>query len=190
MTNAVVDGIKVQVVIDTGSDTSIGNRALQREMVERTRLEEQVRQAHRLEAVGRLAGGIAHDFNNVLTAIIGFSDLLLANHRPTDPAFRDIVAIKQNANRAATGGLEPDLTLVLDLPPELGFDRIRQAGQGFDRIERAGPEFHDRVAAVFRNATGPGISHLDAALPKEQLLHTAWDLVQARGLAAHPAPRG
>ncbi len=99
-------------------------------------------------------------------------------------------ALVQTANRAATGGLDPDLTLVLDLPTELGFERIRHAGQGFDRIERAGPEFHDRVAAVFRNATGPGISHLDAALPQEQLLLSAWDLVQARGLAAHPAPRG
>ena len=54
-----------------------------------------------MQAVGQLAGGIAHDFNNVLTAIIGFSDLLLANHRPTDPAFQDIMNIKQNANRAA-----------------------------------------------------------------------------------------
>ncbi len=54
-----------------------------------------------MQAVGQLAGGIAHDFNNVLTAIIGFSDLLLKNHRPTDPAFKDIINIKQNANRAA-----------------------------------------------------------------------------------------
>jgi len=54
-----------------------------------------------MQAVGQLAGGIAHDFNNVLTAIIGFSELLLANHRPTDPAFQDIMNIKQNANRAA-----------------------------------------------------------------------------------------
>jgi two-component system, cell cycle sensor histidine kinase and response regulator CckA len=54
-----------------------------------------------MQAVGQLAGGMAHDFNNVLTAIIGFSDLLLARHRPTDPAFADIMNIKQNANRAA-----------------------------------------------------------------------------------------
>jgi two-component system cell cycle sensor histidine kinase/response regulator CckA len=55
-----------------------------------------------MQAVGQLAGGIAHDFNNVLTAIIGFSDLLLASHRPTDPSFQDIMNIKQNANRAAS----------------------------------------------------------------------------------------
>jgi len=55
-----------------------------------------------MQAVGQLAGGVAHDFNNVLQAIIGYSDLLLANHRPTDPAFQDIMQIKQNANRAAS----------------------------------------------------------------------------------------
>ncbi len=64
-------------------------------------LEVQLAQSQKMQAVGQLAGGVAHDFNNVLTAIIGFSDLLLAKHRPTDPSFADIMNIKQNANRAA-----------------------------------------------------------------------------------------
>ena len=64
-------------------------------------LETQLAQSQKMQAVGQLAGGVAHDFNNVLTAIIGFSDLLLARHRPTDPSFADIMNIKQNANRAA-----------------------------------------------------------------------------------------
>jgi two-component system cell cycle sensor histidine kinase/response regulator CckA len=64
-------------------------------------LESQFAQSQKMQAVGQLAGGIAHDFNNVLTAIIGFSDLLLTSHRPTDPSFQDIMNIKQNANRAA-----------------------------------------------------------------------------------------
>jgi two-component system, cell cycle sensor histidine kinase and response regulator CckA len=64
-------------------------------------LEVQLAQSQKMQAIGQLAGGVAHDFNNVLTAIIGFSDLLLAKHRPTDPAFADIMNIKQNANRAA-----------------------------------------------------------------------------------------
>ncbi|MEM8627931.1 MAG: histidine kinase dimerization/phospho-acceptor domain-containing protein, partial [Pseudomonadota bacterium] len=64
-------------------------------------LEAQVAQSQKMQAIGQLAGGIAHDFNNVLTAIIGFSDLLLQNHRPSDPAFRDILNIKQSAQRAA-----------------------------------------------------------------------------------------
>ncbi|MCE4224450.1 response regulator [Methylobacterium sp. C25] len=65
-------------------------------------LEQQVAQAQKMDTVGQLAGGIAHDFNNVLQAIIGYSDLLLASHRPTDHAFQDIMQIKQNANRAAS----------------------------------------------------------------------------------------
>ncbi|MCW2315431.1 two-component system cell cycle sensor histidine kinase/response regulator CckA [Rhodoblastus acidophilus] len=63
--------------------------------------EEQLHQSQKMQAVGQLAGGVAHDFNNVLTAILGYSELLLANHRPTDPSFQDIMQIKQNANRAA-----------------------------------------------------------------------------------------
>ena len=68
---------------------------------EQRTLQENFAQSQKMQAIGQLAGGIAHDFNNVLTAIIGYSDLLLANHRPTDPSFQDIMQIKQNANRAA-----------------------------------------------------------------------------------------
>jgi two-component system cell cycle sensor histidine kinase/response regulator CckA len=71
------------------------------ETTEQRALEQQFAQSQKMQAVGQLAGGIAHDFNNVLTAIIGFSDLLLTSHRPTDPSFQDIMNIKQNANRAA-----------------------------------------------------------------------------------------
>jgi two-component system cell cycle sensor histidine kinase/response regulator CckA len=69
---------------------------------EQKSLESRVAQAQKMEAVGNLAGGIAHDFNNVLTAIIGFSDLLLQTHRPSDPAYRDIKNIQSAANRAAS----------------------------------------------------------------------------------------
>lgn len=68
---------------------------------EQKHLEQRFAQAQKMEAVGKLAGGIAHDFNNVLTAIIGFSDLLLQTHRPSDPAYKDIKNIQSAANRAA-----------------------------------------------------------------------------------------
>lgn len=64
-------------------------------------LEQQFAQSQKMEAVGKLAGGVAHDFNNVLTAIIGYSDLLLQTHRPSDPAYKNIMNIKTSANRAA-----------------------------------------------------------------------------------------
>jgi len=69
---------------------------------EQRALQNNFAQSQKMQAIGQLAGGVAHDFNNVLTAIIGYSDLLLANHRPTDPSFQDINQIKQNANRAAS----------------------------------------------------------------------------------------
>jgi len=68
---------------------------------EQRTLQQSFAQSQKMQAIGQLAGGVAHDFNNVLTAIIGYSDLLLGNHRPTDPSFQDIMQIKQNANRAA-----------------------------------------------------------------------------------------
>ena len=70
-------------------------------MTERKRLEMQFVQSQKMQAVGQLAGGIAHDFNNMLTAIIGFCDLLLQRNRPGNPSFSDIMHIKQNANRAS-----------------------------------------------------------------------------------------
>ncbi len=68
---------------------------------EQKSLELKYAQSQKLEAVGKLAGGIAHDFNNVLTVIIGFSDLLLGTHRPSDPAYKNISSIRSSANRAA-----------------------------------------------------------------------------------------
>ncbi|WP_409371490.1 cell cycle histidine kinase CckA [Methylocella sp. CPCC 101449] len=84
---------------DSNDDASAVIFAL--DTTEQKTLQESFAQAQKMQAIGQLAGGVAHDFNNVLTAIIGFSDLLLARHRPTDPSFQDIMQIKQNANRAA-----------------------------------------------------------------------------------------
>jgi len=67
----------------------------------RRNLEAQFEQSQKLQAVGQLAGGVAHDFNNILTAIIGFCDLLLVRHPPGDPSFGEIMQIRQDANRAA-----------------------------------------------------------------------------------------
>lgn len=68
---------------------------------EQKALEAKFAQSQKMEVVGKLAGGVAHDFNNMLTAILGFSDMLLTMHRPKDVAYKDIMNIKSSANRAA-----------------------------------------------------------------------------------------
>ncbi len=71
-----------------------------RHLEERRELEDQLRHAQRLEAVGRLAGGVAHDFNNLLSVIIGYSDFAMA--RATDDELRrDVEQIRKSADRAA-----------------------------------------------------------------------------------------
>jgi dTMP kinase len=78
------------------------------------------------------------------------------------------------ANRAATAGLEPDLTLILDLSPEVGQARQLAGGKRLDRLDRESQEFHRRVAEYYLAVHGPRVRHLDGGLPPDRLLQAAW----------------
>ena len=83
------------------------------------------------------------------------------------------------AIRLATGGLVPDVTLVLDIPVELGRARQRAARKVQDRMERQDDAFHQRVREAYRRAVGTGVVHLDATQSKKVVQDAAWREVTA-----------
>jgi two-component system cell cycle sensor histidine kinase/response regulator CckA len=73
-----------------------------RDMTERRGLEDQFRQAQKMEAVGRLAGGVAHDFNNLLTVILSYTDMLIEGVSSKDPRVEDLSEIRKATVAAAS----------------------------------------------------------------------------------------
>ena len=98
------DGRRVAVelasrIIDDGSG-AVGVQGIARDVSDRRELEDQLRQAQKMEAVGQLAGGVAHDFNNLLTAIIGYGEVALARSEPDGKLRESIEQIALAAERA------------------------------------------------------------------------------------------
>ena len=99
------DGRKIHVSLtdspirEGGSITGLSSIA--RDITERKRLEEELLQSQKMDAVGRLAGGIAHDFNNILTAILGYSDLLIGQIDERHWMYKHLGEIRKAADFAA-----------------------------------------------------------------------------------------
>lgn len=79
----------------------VGFQGILRDVTAHRKLEEQLRQSQKMEAVGRLAGGVSHDFNNLLTAINGYSELVLARMDDEDPMRHALMEIRKAGKRAA-----------------------------------------------------------------------------------------
>jgi PAS domain S-box-containing protein len=125
--------------------------AVAKDVTERARLEEQLRQSQKMEAVGRLAGGVAHDFNNVLSVILSYSEIVLSDLTQNDPRRGDVEEIQKAAKRAA--GLTKQLLMfsrqqvlerrVIDLNDLLaGMDKMLRTvlGADVDLVSVSAPE--------------------------------------------------
>jgi len=86
-------------IIDSKSGKVTKALGIMQDITERKKIERQLRQSQKMEAIGRLAGGVAHDFNNMLTVIRGYSELLLNRFDKSDPIHAKISQIDKSAER-------------------------------------------------------------------------------------------
>lgn len=92
----------------------------------------------------------------------------------------------RRANALATGGLAPDLTLVLDVPGDVAAARQAAAGKDADRMEQGDAAMRARVAARFAAAGGPGVVHVDGAQRPDAVLAAGWRALH--GILTEPVP--
>jgi len=141
-----------------------------RDVTLQKRLEEQLRQSQKMEAIGQLAGGVAHDFNNILTVIHGHASLLMASGTLTGSAGRSATQISQAAERAAS------LTRQL-----LTFSR-RQVMQPrcldmnevvSNMTKMLGRILGEDIALQIHHFSGPALVQADASMMEQVLLNLA-----------------
>jgi PAS domain S-box-containing protein len=148
------DGTILEVEV-TGRGVEFGGRRVRlvtiHDVTERKLLEEQFRQAQKMDAVGRLAGGVAHDFNNVLNVILGYAELTLRTMEEGDRRRRNLTEIRKAGDHAASltrqllafGRGQVLQPRVLDLNVVVGeMDRMvrRMIGEDVDLVTSLAPE--------------------------------------------------
>lgn len=141
---------------------------LAEEQRSREKLELQLRQGQKMEAVGRLAGGVAHNFNNSLTVVLGYVDML-REYRPEDPELqKPLDAIEQSARHAAA--LTTQLLAVgrrqAQLPRTISVERLLQ-----DVAERLAPILGERIQLEVGSHQADGSIRVDPGLFESVILN-------------------
>ena len=96
------DGVDVHILLKAIALSDERYMAFCSDITEQKQLEDQLRQAQKMEAVGQLAGGVAHDFNNILQGIMGYTEMAMSNLSPSDRAYQDMEQVEKGSERAAT----------------------------------------------------------------------------------------
>jgi PAS domain S-box-containing protein len=138
----------------------LGVQGIARDVTARKELENQLRQAQKMEALGRLAGGIAHDFNNLLTVVIGYSELINAELGPDDPMRADVGEIE----RAARSAESLTRQLLIFSRKDVVQTAVLDLNEIVDRTERMLRRFvGEDIEFVVRQTRDLGCIHADAA---------------------------
>jgi signal transduction histidine kinase/ligand-binding sensor domain-containing protein len=153
-----------RLVAERTAELDASNSQLRKELADRqrveaehTRLEAQLHQAQKLEAIGRLAGGISHDFNNLLTVIISYAELITSSLRPEHPLYTPAAEISAASQRAtaltrqllAFGRhqvIRPDAIDLNAVVADIQRMLRRLIGEDIDLVFRAGPSLHRTLA--------------------------------------------
>ena len=144
--------------------------AIKSDITREKELQAQLRQAQKMEAVGQLAGGVAHDFNNMLTAILGYCELLLDSTPPEDPRHADITEIRATGERAAalTGQLLAFSRRQILAPRTVDLNRVVRELEGLLRRVLS-----DQVTLVTALAPEPVMAHIDIGHLEQALVNLA-----------------
>jgi two-component system, cell cycle sensor histidine kinase and response regulator CckA len=144
--------------------------AIKSDITREKELQAQLRQAQKMEAVGQLAGGVAHDFNNMLTAILGYCELLLDSTPPEDARHPDILEIRATGDRAAalTRQLLAFSRRQILAPRAADLNRVVRDLEGLLRRVLS-----DEVTLVTALAREPVIAHIDIGHLEQTLVNLA-----------------
>lgn len=179
-----VKDVLISVNYRMDEETKIcGYEALIKDITERKRLVEQIHEAERMAAVGRLAAGVAHEINNPLSIIIGYSGLLLEDPLTGESARRDLNTISQNAY-SCQKIVEDLLKFSRETPPEFDYHDInRILGNVLNML---GYEFEKRrIQVICRPSVPFPLLYIDSEKIKQVMMNILLNACQSIGEEGH-----